>query len=354
MSTATSAPLGAEPETIQLHSEILVIDALSLYYVLDEPYAERVLEGGVNATNVTFAVEEDWPATLKNIEGGLRKIDKHPMLALATSAADILAAKHAGKLAVIMGTQGASMIEKNLSLYTDPIGSSWKTSFDSLELMHRLGLRIFGLSYTAANIFADGCGERRDAGISYYGEELIDCVNSLDMILDLSHCGHRTRWEAANRARAPMCTHSNAYGLNANDRNTKDETAKLIAEKGGVLGVCGLPRTVKAENPSLDDMLDHADYYVKLVGVEHVGLGLDFTEAYQDSNIVLPDSRRWRTLRPDIFGSVDDFMKLKYPLESIRLLPNFTQGLLDRGYSREQVASIMGGNWFRAFKDFVG
>jgi membrane dipeptidase len=85
-----------------------------------------------------------------------------------------------------------------------------------------------------------------------------------------------------------------------------------------------------------------------------VGLGLDFTEAYQDSNIVLPDSRRWRTLRPDIFGSVDDFMKLKYPLESIRLLPNFTQGLLDRGYSREQVAIIMGGNWFRAFKDFVG
>ena len=152
MSTATSAPLGAEPETNQFHSEILVFDALFLYYILDEPYAERVLEGGVNATNVTFAVEEDWPATLKNIEGGLRKIDKHPMLALATSAADILAAKDAGKLAVIMGTQGASMIEKHLSLYTDPNGSSWKTSFDRLELMHRLGLRFFGLSYTAANI----------------------------------------------------------------------------------------------------------------------------------------------------------------------------------------------------------
>jgi len=354
MTTGGSAELKADEDTLAFHERAFVFDALSLYYVLDEPYTERLLEGGVNGTNVTFAVEEDWEETLKNIERGLQKIEDNPIMVQATSFDDLIAAQESGKLAVVLGTQGASMIDKFQSLYTASETSSWKPSFERLEILHRLGFRFFGLTYTAANLFADGCGEKRNAGVSYFGEELIDCVNGLEMILDLSHTGHQSRAEAAALARAPVCTHSNAYSIMPSDRNTKDETVKAMADKGGAIGIVGFPRTIDSENPSVERMVDHLDYLIDLVGEDHVGIGNDFTEAYQENQIVLPESRRWRTLRPDIFGTVEDFTDAAYPLKSIRFLPNLTQAMFDRGYTKERVAKVLGGVWLRVFKTFVG
>lgn len=331
----------ADPKAIEFTQKSLVFDALSLYYVLDDPYAERCLGGGVNTTNVTFAVEDTWDETLKSIETGLEKIEKSPYLCQAVCAADISRAKEEGKLAVIVGTQGASMVERHL----------WR-----ITLMWRLGLRYIGLAYTAGNLFGDGCGESRNGGLTFLGKEFIAAVNELPLILDVSHCGHQTRAEAVKLARIPVCTHSNSYTINPNDRNTKDETVKVIASKGGVVGICGLPRSVKSENPTIQDMLDHCDYYKKLVDSQHIGVGLDFIEAYQESKQVLPESVRWRTWRPDIFGTVEEFKSQKYPkgLDSIQLLPNLTQGLFDRAYTEEEVADILGGNWFQHFKKFIG
>ena len=333
--------LTADPKIAEFTRKTLVIDALSLYYVLDDTYAERCLAGGVDAANVTFAVEHTWDETLKSTERGLEKIQKSPYLSHATCSADILKAKEKGKLAVIMGTQGASMVGQHL----------WR-----IRLMWRLGFRIIGLAYTAGNLFGDGCGETRNGGLTFLGKEFISAVNELPLILDLSHCGHQTRAEAVELARIPVCTHSNSYTINPNDRNTRDETVQAIIGKGGVVGICGLPKSVKSKDPILADMLDHCDYYNKLVGPQHIGIGLDFTEAYQESKKILPESRRWRTLRPDIFGTVKEFNTQKYPsgLESIRLLPNMTQGLFGRGYTEEQVADILGGNWFRHFQTFIG
>lgn len=323
------------------HQSTLVWDCLSLYYLIDEPYAQQALEGGVNVANVTFGTEDEWETVLRNFELGLQKIEKSPLLALALTADDILKAKAAGKLAIVIGTQGSSFIEKELY---------------RVELLYRLGLRICGLAYTGGTLHADGCGEVRDAGVSFLGRELIDIVNRLPMWLDLSHCGHRTRAEAVKLARAPVCTHSNAYGLNANDRNTTDETAKAIVAKGGMLGVCGLAKTVWPQDATLKHIADHIDYYTKLIGAENVGFGCDFVAAYKASGQILPASKRWRTLRPDVFGTVDEFLTLSYPegLTQIRELPNLTQTLFDRKYSEAQVAGIMGGNWFRTFKTLVG
>jgi len=333
--------LTADANVIEFTKKTLVFDCLSLYYVLDEEYTERCLEGGVNATNVTFADFEPWDDTLKAIEIGLEKIEKSPFLILATTSADILKAKEQGKLAIIMGTQGAPMVEQHL----------WRVG-----LMWRLGLRYIGLTYTAGNLLADGCGETRNGGLTFLGKDFIAKVNELPMLLDLSHCSHQTRLEAAKLARAPVCSHSNAYTVNPNDRNTKDKAAKEISKKGGVIGICGLPKTVKPQNANINDILDHCEYFVNLIGYEHVGIGLDFIEAYKEEHVALPESVRWRTWRPDIFGTVEEFHTESYPrgLHSIRLLPNLTQGLFDRGYSAKQVAAILGGNWFQNFKKFVG
>lgn len=329
----------------RVHQNSLVFDGLAISYVLDEKFTRRCLEGGVNAANVTFALEENWDNTLHNFERYLSKIDKSPLLMLCTTAGDVLAAQKKGKLGIVIGTQGASMIEK-------------PDQFWRLELMTRLGLRFLGLAYTSSNALSDGCGEKRDAGLTYLGEELIALANTLPLMLDLSHCGHRTRAEAAALSRAPVCTHSNSDQLRPNGRNTTDATVKAMAAKGGMVGVCGLPQSLSDDTPTLDDLLNHIDHYVKLVGVEHVGIGMDYVESFQEAATVVapPSVVTWRTRRPDIFGPLSAFGRQSYPIgvESVRKLPNLTQGLFDRGYSESDVAALLGGSWLRAMRQFCG
>ena len=131
-----------------------------------------------------------------------------------------------------------------------------------------------------------------------------------------------------------------------------------MAAKGAIIGVCGLPQSLADETPTLDDLLDHVDYLVKVAGIEHVGLGLDYVEAYHDQpTVVAPQSVvTWRTRRPDIFGSLASFGRQSYPvgIETARKLPNLTQGLFDRGYTKEQTSAVLGRNWLRVIKKFCG
>ncbi len=333
----------ADEATRRFHDGAFVFDGLSIAYVLDSKYTERVLAGGVNATNVTFALEEDWDRVLGNFETYLDKIEKSELLTLCTTAQDLLRAKERGRLGVVVGTQGATMLGDQIK---------------RLDLLVRLGLRILGLAYTTANAFGDGCGEKRDAGLTYLGEELIAAANEMPLMIDLSHCGHRTRAEATALARAPVCTHSNSAGLRPNGRNTEDATVRAMAAKGGVIGVCGLPQSLSDATPTLDDLLDHVDHLVRLAGIAHVGIGMDYVEAYQEqANVVAPPSVvTWRTRRPDIFGPLSSFGRQSYPLgiEHVRKLPNLTQGLFDRGYDKAAAAAILGGNWLEGFRRFCG
>ncbi len=346
MSAITPVPstdLMADESTKRFHDETFVFDGLALAYVLEDEYADGCLAGGVNAANVTFALEEDWDETLRRVETYLSMIEKSPNHMLCLTADDLLKAKDEGKLGIMIGTQGASMLEEKL----------WR-----LELLVRLGLRFLGLSYTTANAFGDGCGEKRDAGLSYLGEELVELANTLPIMVDLSHCGHQTRADTAAIARAPVCTHSNADGLRANGRNTTDDTVKAMAAKGGVMGACGLPQSLSDTTPTLDDFLDHVDYLTKLTSTDHVGIGVDYVAKYskQENPVAPPSVVTWRTRRPDIFGPLSAFGRQSYPIgiETVDKLPNLTQGLLDRGYDRDQAAAIMGGNWLRCVREFCG
>ena len=335
----------ATPETLSFHREIIVFDCLSLQYQLDPPYVDQALSGGVTATNMTVATEnESWDTVMQTVDSTLEKVARHPDMTLATTAADVRAAKRDGKLAVLMGLQGAESLHK--SLYR-------------VGLLHRLGVRVIGLAYTGATLFGDGCGEARNAGLTFLGKDFVAAVNELPMLLDLSHSGHQTRLEAAELALHPVCTHSNAYAVNANDRNTRDEVARIVGEKGGVMGICGLERSVWPDQPTVEHLVDHADHYIRLLGPTHVGFGMDYTAGYQDSyraGVPAKQSHKWRTWRPDIFGTLEDFYTKPYPrgVETIDRLPNLTQALLDRGHSRDVVAEVMGAAWLRCLEGVTG
>ena len=96
----------------KFHRETLVWDCLSLYYILDEFYAQQSLDGGVNVVNATFGTEDEWETVLRNFEQGLQKIEKSPLLKLALCADDIVQAKAGGTLAQVIGPQGSVVTER--------------------------------------------------------------------------------------------------------------------------------------------------------------------------------------------------------------------------------------------------
>lgn len=325
----------------KLHQECLVLDGLTPFYTLDEPYTSSLLEAGVGGAFLSVVSDATWDMTLQRAETAHEKIANSPHLMLATCAADFRAAKAQGKVAMMFVTQAADMIGSDLK---------------RVGTLYRLGFRVLGLCYTFANQFADGCGELRNAGLSFFGRDLIAAVNELPIMLDISHSGHQTSFEAVQLARRPCATHANAYAVNANDRNKKDEVLKVIAAKHGVVGLCGLPRSVRHPNPTLADMLEHLDHLIAIMGEQHVGLGLDYVEGFKKAGFVLPQSRRNRTLRPDIFGTVDDFLNQDYPrdLEDIRKLPNLTRAMVERGYDEQKAKWVLGESWVRAVEKNIG
>lgn len=326
---------------LELHRQALVLDALTPLYILDEPYIAGLVEGGVDAGFLSIASPQPWDEVLRRTETALTKIEKSPTLTLVTSAADLRKAKQEGKIALVLITQAADMIEKDLK---------------RVDILYRLGFRVLGICYTFANLLGCGCGELRDSGVTFLGKDFIAAVNELPLMLDVSHAGHQTSLDAVQLARAPVVTHANVYAVTPNDRNKKDEVLRVVAEKGGVVGLNALPCTVAPENPGLAHMLQHVDYITRTFGMNCMGLGLDYVEGFKREGKVLPQSVRNRTLRPDIFGSVDDFLNQSYAkgLEKIEKLPNLTAGLWDRGYTESQIRGILGENWLRAFEHFVG
>lgn len=338
MATASN---NEEFDVLNCHRGALVIDALTPLYVLDEPYTEALVAAGVSAGFLSIASPQPWDEVLRRTETALTKIEKSSTLMLATKAEDIRRAKEQHKIALVLITQAADMIEKDLG---------------RIRILYRMGFRVLGVCYTFANLLGCGCGELRDGGLTFLGKDFVAAVNELPLMLDVSHAGHQTSLDAVELARAPVVTHANAYAITPNDRNKKDDVLRIVAEKGGVIGLNALPRTVAAKAPSLEHMLQHVDYITGKFGMQSMGLGLDYVEGFKREGKVLPQSVRNRTLRPDIFGTVDDFLNQDYAkdLEKIEKLPNLTRGLFEKGYAASAVRGILGGNWLRAFERFAG
>lgn len=328
-----------------LHRNSLVFDALSLYYVVHGEYLERMEQGGVNATIITA---QDGMGTFagccKAIDTILEEIRAHPDRMLqALSASDVRKAKAEGKIAIILGFQDARAIEEELAY---------------LRTFHRLGLRVLQLTYTGANFLGDGCGERTNRGLTYWGMDVVAECNRLRILVDVSHCGEQVSLDACRLSKAPVvCTHANALALCPSGRNKSDEVLRAVADTGGVVGVTPLPRFVASQGrATLDQLVDHIDHMVKVMGVEHVGIGCDFTEYLREKGSINERARVWRIRRPDIFGTVDDFYNLPYAegLEGIAKLPNLTEALCRRGYSDDAVEKILGANFLRVFEEVVG
>lgn len=323
-----------EERASSLHQTSNIVDGTQSSTFTDE-YFKKVREAGVTAAIVTVAWKQNVHETLKLIWDWRRRIHANRDVALFTdSVENISEAKCQKKVAYLFAFQNTSPLEGDVDL---------------LNIYRDLGVRMIQLTYNEKNSVGCGCGERTDSGLTPLGAEVIERMNELRMLVDLSHVGDRTTTQAIELAALPVFSHTNARSVCDNVRNKPDEQLRAIAAKDGIVGINAYPSFVKrtrteiGERPTLSDLLDHIDYLVGLVGVDHVGISLDLIENTTEEELALLASN------PDMWGLPNPEGKYEYPIgiEGVSDFKNITRGLVARGYSDDDVKKILGENWLR-------
>lgn len=266
--------------------------------------------------------------TLRNIAAERVRIESRPeKYLLVEKATDISEAASQGKLALGFHFQGSECLggDKNL-----------------VSAFYKLGVRHLLLAYNQKNRAADGCHERTDCGLSRYGLELIAEMNRVGMLLDLSHTGYRSTMEAMEACQGPcVFSHANAGGVKDHPRNIRDEQAKALAAKKGVIGVNGIGFFLGRDNrASVSNFMDHIEYYSSLVGPEHVGLGLDFVY-FHEQMFALYQANPGRF--PEGYSPHEEDWDY-FPPES---LGELVEEMIGRGFTDEEIRGVLGGNFFR-------
>jgi membrane dipeptidase len=241
------------------------------------------------------------------------------------------AAKSSGKIGIILGVQNSEHFR----------------TVDDVDYFYELGQRISLLTYNSRNLIGNGSTERRDDGISDFGVRIVERMNKVGMAVDVAHCGDRTTLDAFEISKTPvLITHSNCRALNPNHPRCKtDEAIRKMAAKGGVMGITGVRNFVSAKEPTtIELLLDHYDYVAKLVGVEHVGIGSDIDLDGYDA--LPPDYVAWLRAQYKASYALRDKMDTD-GVNHYKRMFDLTDGLIRRGYSDDNIALILGGNFRR-------
>jgi len=272
----------------------------------------RMKEGGIDVQFFAVFIEDIYKPD-RSLKRTLQLIEDD--ISLVTNYDQLKEVNRAGKIAAILSIEGGEALEGDLGV---------------LRVLYRLGVRLLTLTWNQRNQIADGIGESRTgSGLTEFGLKVIDEMNRLGMLIDVSHLSETCFWDVIKRSKAPIvASHSNCYNLCPHPRNLKDEQIKAIADKGGVIGITFVPNflTQEKRKTTVKDVVKHINYLVEKVGVDCVGLGSDF----------------------------DGTGGLPLGLEGVDKISNITEGLLGRGYEEREIEKILGGNFLRVFKEVVG
>ncbi len=358
----------------RLHREALVWDAHSdivqsimlqgLDMSKNNPFSfqdiPRMEEGGLDVqifalwTDRIYAPRRSARRTLQMLDVMLETIDETSnKLELAMTAADIERIVNSGKIAALIAIEGGHAIEDDLKL---------------LSVYYRLGVSSMTLTHTNSLSWADSSGDEAISdGLNSFGEDVVREMNRLGMVIDISHVSDETFYDVLKISKHPViASHSNCRTLCDHTRNMSDDMIKALAEEGGVICITFVPdyttqkykdaravarleaknnnqpRAVRPDDidewakqrelkprilpdipfPTVEDVLNQIDYAVKLVGVDFVAIGHDYSVMYQGPT------------------GLEDVSKYK----------NLTAGLLERGYSERDIKKILGENLMRVWK----
>jgi membrane dipeptidase len=292
------------------------------------PFVDVEIWGGPEAFEETKHREEGHARrAMIAFDRVLSYIEQHSeQTLLIRSLADLFEAKRSGRCGVILGSEGARLVEGSLEL---------------LRCYHRLGLRQVQLNWDFPNRVAACQNDvgAADTSLTEFGKELVGEMNRLGILIDTSHSSHRTRLEVFELSQQPA-THGHAGAKQITDRpqNLTDDELKGLAANGGVVGLHFFSRLVNQRGPEagqahLEDLYAHIDHIARVAGMQTIALGPD-----------------WFPYHPFGGWTREQGFTFVESLESIDRLPNLTVGLLEHGYREPDVEAILGGNFLRVLR----
>lgn len=239
-------------------------------YVEEKRVEKRVIDdaraSGLNAVNVTLGYvagdSDPFESTIADIGLWEARLRAHPdALRKVLTAADILRAKTDGRIGIIYGFQNAAMMGDKA---------------ERVDIFADLGVRVIQLTYNPANALGDGSMAPLNRGLTPFGREVVARLNANRIMVDLSHSGEKTCLDAARVSTQPISiNHTGCRALNDLPRNKTDAELRLVASRGGFVGIYFMPFLSHASNASAADVVAHIDHAVKVCGEDHVGIGTD-------------------------------------------------------------------------------
>jgi membrane dipeptidase len=313
----------------------LVLDREAPGRLLDD-----ILEGGLRACIVPVgdpsAGERDFGRTLAELGELGRLIGRHPRRLLAgRTVTDLDRAETSSRLAVFASLSSAGALGEDLS---------------RLERVHQLGVRILPLTHDTRNAIGDGYREPTNAGLTRFGLDLIERMNKLGMLVDVSRCGDATASGAIFFSTRPVTiAHAGCRAIFDHPRNKSDNLLRALAEKGGVVGIFQVTWFLGADEPALEQYLRHIDHAIDVAGIEHVGIGTD-----HDYRPMQPAGRA-RASGPTAGSGGTELDEGGWPhveeLAGPRHMEELASRLRVRGRSAADVDKILGLNFRRLFGD---
>lgn len=320
-----------------------IVDALSMP-TPERRWFEQWHEAGFTAVNTTVAVWENSHETLALL-GKWRSViaDNADLVATATSVEQIEAIRQSGRTAILLGFQNTAPVDHDIELF---------------GVFRDLGVCIMQLTYNLQNYIGCGYWEEHDSGISSrFGRKAIEEMNKVGILIDLSHCGERTTLEAIELSARPVAiTHANprefvGKGVYGAGRQKTTEAIKALAARQGVIGLSPNRNMVpRGASTTLQEFADLVSWTVDLVGIEAVAIGTDYCPGHSGSV-----RSWWRYAR---------WSREKAPAEQMTMAPHegwsqwvskpaglssLIAELARRGFTPEDIARIMAGNWMRLF-----
>ena len=263
--TVAATPGVSVAATEDLYERALVIDALCFGRDWGEEAFAGLKAAGYSGIVESLPREDLQTAIDALVEWRARVAEHGDKLVLGLSAADFERAHGSGRTAVLMNFQDATMLEGDV---------------DNVEALHALGMRSFQLTYNSRNLLGDGCLERTNAGLSDFGVEVVERINDVGVMVDLSHCGRQTTLDGVELSRKPVAmTHTFCAALREHPRAKSDQAIRACAEKGGVIGMCALGYFIGPDpggETTIEHYVDHIQHAVSVAGHEHVALSTDF------------------------------------------------------------------------------
>ncbi|MBO4215927.1 MAG: gamma-glutamyl-gamma-aminobutyrate hydrolase family protein [Bacteroidaceae bacterium] len=318
----------------KLHNKILTLDShcdTPMFFSQNINFASRdpkilvdlhkMTEGHLDATIMVAYLEQQErdEASLENATAKANQIltQIEEMAAKSCTAVDIAYTpddlwrlKQQGKRAIMLGIENGYAIGKDLS---------------KVEAFRKRGVVYMTLCHNGDNDICDSAkGKHEHGGVSEFGKQVIEEMNRVGMMVDLSHAGEESFYDALQISKTPIvCSHSSARALCDHPRNLTDDQMRALAQAGGVAQVTFYHGFLKKEGEAtILDAIEHLNHMVNVMGVEHVGIGTDFDG---DGGIL--------------------------GCASASELINFTRRLLRERYTEEQIQMIWGGNFLRVMKE---